>query len=139
MEVGTHSPWLSRLAGRLGHEVIVANARQVQLISAQQRKDDRMDARLLGAAGARRSRAAAAHPASQRSGRKQDLMAIRVRAALVEARTSLDECGAGGFAKAVGERLPVCDADTLVRAQDGGAGRKPASKHCAVAGAGGHR
>src|SRR6476619_6314294 len=34
MEVGTHSPWLSRLLGKLGFEVIVANARQVQLISA---------------------------------------------------------------------------------------------------------
>ena len=28
MEVGTHSPWLSRLLTGLGFEVIVANARQ---------------------------------------------------------------------------------------------------------------
>ncbi len=27
LEVGTHSPWVSRLLSRLGHEVIVANAR----------------------------------------------------------------------------------------------------------------
>src|SRR5512136_2599630 len=27
MEVGTHSPWVSRLLKSLGHEVIVANAR----------------------------------------------------------------------------------------------------------------
>jgi hypothetical protein len=27
MEVGTHSPWVSRLLSQLGHEVIVANAR----------------------------------------------------------------------------------------------------------------
>ena len=26
-EVGTHSPWVSRLLQRLGHEVLVANAR----------------------------------------------------------------------------------------------------------------
>ena len=33
IEVGTHSPWLSRLLKNLGHEVIVANARQVKLLS----------------------------------------------------------------------------------------------------------
>ena len=31
LEVGTHSPWISRLLSRLGHEVIVANPRQVKL------------------------------------------------------------------------------------------------------------
>jgi len=31
LEVGTHSPWVSRLLKSLGHEVIVANARQVKL------------------------------------------------------------------------------------------------------------
>jgi transposase len=47
MEVGTHSPWLSRLLTGLGHEVIVANARQVRLITESTRKDDKLDARLL--------------------------------------------------------------------------------------------
>jgi transposase len=42
LEVGTHSPWVSRLLSKLGHEVIVANARQVKLISASSRKDDRL-------------------------------------------------------------------------------------------------
>jgi transposase len=28
LEIGTHSPWISRLLSDLGHEVIVANARQ---------------------------------------------------------------------------------------------------------------
>src|ERR1700693_803366 len=46
LEVGTHSPWLSRLLSSLGFEVIVANARQVRLISDSSRKNDRMDARL---------------------------------------------------------------------------------------------
>jgi hypothetical protein len=31
-EIGTHSPWISRLLSELGHEVIVANARKVRLI-----------------------------------------------------------------------------------------------------------
>ena len=47
LEVGTHSPWLSRLLSSFGHQVIVANARQVQLISASSRKDDRLDAQML--------------------------------------------------------------------------------------------
>jgi len=42
IEVGTHSPWVSRLLSSFGHEVIVANARQVKLISASSRKDDRL-------------------------------------------------------------------------------------------------
>jgi transposase len=43
---------------------------------------------------------------------QQHLLAIRVRAALVDARTSLVNA-ARGFAKASGERLPACDADSL--------------------------
>src|SRR5262252_9130134 len=38
IEVGTHSPWVSRLLGNLGHEVIVANPRQVKLITESSRK-----------------------------------------------------------------------------------------------------
>jgi transposase len=29
LEVGTHSPWVSRLLSSLGHEVIIANPRQL--------------------------------------------------------------------------------------------------------------
>lgn len=32
LETGTHSPWMSRLLSELGHEVIVAHARDVRLI-----------------------------------------------------------------------------------------------------------
>ena len=44
IEVGTHSPWVTRLLQSLGHEVIVANPRQVKLITESSRKDDRLDA-----------------------------------------------------------------------------------------------
>jgi hypothetical protein len=47
IEVGPHSPWVSRLLSGLGHEVIVANARQVKLISTSSRKNDRLDAQVL--------------------------------------------------------------------------------------------
>ena len=47
METGTHSPWVSRLLTALGHEVIVAHAQKVRLITKSRRKDDRLDARSL--------------------------------------------------------------------------------------------
>jgi len=47
METGTHSPWVSRLVAQLGHEVIVAHAQKVELITKSTRKDDRHDAETL--------------------------------------------------------------------------------------------
>jgi transposase len=41
LEIGTHSPWISRLLNELGHEVIVANARKVRLIGESRKKDIR--------------------------------------------------------------------------------------------------
>jgi transposase len=37
LEVGTHSPWVSRLIASCGHEVVVANARKVKAISGAAR------------------------------------------------------------------------------------------------------
>src|ERR1700719_1636121 len=37
LETGTHSPWVSRLLTALGHEVIVAHAQKVQLITKSKR------------------------------------------------------------------------------------------------------
>jgi transposase len=47
LEIGAHSPWISRLLSELGHEVIVANARKVRLIGESRKKDDRLDAQTL--------------------------------------------------------------------------------------------
>lgn len=47
MEIGTHSPWLSRLLGKLGHEVLVANACKLRLIHQNNQKSDVVDAELL--------------------------------------------------------------------------------------------
>src|SRR6266851_3421750 len=47
IEVGTHSPWVSRLLRSWGHEVIVANPRRVRLITESSRKNDKLDARSL--------------------------------------------------------------------------------------------
>lgn len=111
LEVGTHSPWLSRLLAGLGHEVIVANARQLQLISASSRKDDRVDAETL--ARLARVDPQLLRPIRHRSEEAQKhLTVIRVRAALLEARTALVN-SARGLAKALGERLPKCDPDSV--------------------------
>ncbi len=47
MEVGTHSPWISELLAGEGCEVFVANARKLRAIYANERKCDRLDARML--------------------------------------------------------------------------------------------
>jgi transposase len=47
IEVGTHSPWVSRLLEECGHEVLVANARKLHLIYGNKRKSDKLDAENL--------------------------------------------------------------------------------------------
>src|ERR1700689_4447708 len=88
LEVGTHSPWISRLLNAMGHEVIVANPRQLKLITESSRKNDRVDAEML--ARLARVDPKLLRPIRHRSEEAQmDLMVIRARAALVEARTAL--------------------------------------------------
>jgi len=88
LEVGTHSPWIAALASDLGHEVIVANARKVALISQGGRKSDRVDAEAL--ARLARTDARLLSPIRHRGqAARRDLMLIRSRDALVAARTQL--------------------------------------------------
>lgn len=106
LEVGTHSPWVSRHLARLGHEVIVANARRVRLISESTRKSDKLDAKTL--ARLARIDPQLLSPIRHRSEQAQaDLIMIRARAALVEARTALIN-SVRGLTKSYGERLPSC-------------------------------
>jgi transposase len=107
LEIGTHSPWISRLLSELGHEVIVANARKVRLIGESRRKDDRLDAQTL--ARLARIDPELLYPVKHRSARAQaDLMMIRARAGLVRARTGLVNT-ARGLAKSYGQRLRGCN------------------------------
>jgi transposase len=106
LETGTHSPWLSRLLTELGHEVIVAHAQKVELITKSNRKDDRHDAQTL-ARLARFDRKLLG-PIRHRSAKAQiHLTVIRARAELVSARTALVNA-ARGLVKSFGERLPKC-------------------------------
>ncbi len=107
LEIGTHSPWISRLLGDLGHEVIVANARKVRLIGESRKKDDRLDAQTL--ARLARIDPELLYPVKHRSAQAQaDLTLIRARAGLVRARTGLVNA-ARGLAKSYGERLRGCN------------------------------
>jgi hypothetical protein len=51
LEVGAHSPWVSRAAARAGHDVIVANPRRVRMIAENASKSDGVDAELLARLG----------------------------------------------------------------------------------------
>src|SRR5947207_7460096 len=103
LETGMHSPWVSRLLSGLGHEVIVAHARNVRLIGESRRKDDRLDAQAL--ARLARIDPQLLSPIQHRSVQAQaDLSVIRARYALVRARTAL-VCAARGLTKSFGERI----------------------------------
>src|SRR5436853_5469357 len=107
LETGMHSPWVSRLLSGLGHEVIVAHARNVRLIGESRRKDDRLDAQTL--ARLARIDPQLLCPVKHRSAKAQaDLTVIRARAGLVRARTALVNT-ARGLAKSYGERLRGCN------------------------------
>jgi len=107
LETGMHSPWVSRLLSELGHEVIVAHARNVRLIGESRRKDDRLDAQTL--ARLARIDPQLLSPVKHRSAKAQaDLTVIRARAGLVRARTALVNT-ARGLAKSYGERLRGCN------------------------------
>src|SRR2546427_10000470 len=113
LETGAHSPWVSRLLTELGHEVIVAHAQKVQLITKSNRKDDRHDARTL--ARLARIDPELLGPVRHRSAKAQiHLTVIRARAELVSARSGLVNA-ARGLAKAYGERLRKCGTKQVSR------------------------
>ena len=113
LEVGTHSPWVSRLLAGLGHEVIVANPRRVRLIAEGQRKTDRTDAETLARLG--RLDPALLSPVRHRGLEAQQALAVlRARDILVRTRTQLIN-HVRGAVKAAGGRLPSCSAPSFHR------------------------
>ena len=68
LEIGTHSPWVSRLLSELGHEVIVANARKVRLDRGEPQERRSAGCADAGAVGAHRSPVAISGETSQRAG-----------------------------------------------------------------------
>jgi len=112
MEVSTHSRWASQLLVRLGHDVVVANATKIHLITKSSRKNDRVDARTL----ARLARAdrQLLHPIQHRSDEAQQVLALlRARESLIAVRTKMINC-VRGLVKPMGARIPRCDAEVFV-------------------------
>jgi transposase len=111
LETGTHANWVHDVLVKTGHEVIVANARKLRAISANERKCDRRDARILADLG--RTHVRLLSPVAVRPEQvRRDLTLVRSRAALVEIRTALVN-SVRGLAKSSGVRLPKCSAESL--------------------------
>jgi transposase len=111
LETGTHSPWISRLLEELGHEVVVANARELRKIHQSTRKNDRNDAETL--ARLARVDPQLLCPVQHRSAEMQaDLGVARVRDGLVRARSRLIAT-VRTVMKTAGHRMASCSADSF--------------------------
>lgn len=112
VEVGTHSPWVSRVLESLGHQVIVANARRVALIHRNKRKNNRIDAEFLARLG--RADKELLFPIHHRGAEAQaDLAALRTRDVLTRSRSGLIN-HVRGMSKSFGVRIPKCSAEAFV-------------------------
>src|SRR5215469_6527169 len=88
LEVGCHSPWISRQLKAEGFEVIVANPRRVRLVAESDKKSDRFDAEQLARLG--RLDPGLLSPIVHRGERAQrDRVLLLARDGLVRARTLL--------------------------------------------------
>src|ERR687890_1336654 len=111
IEVGTHSPWVSRLLEECGHEVLIANPRKTRLIYGEKRKTDKLDAQKL----ARLARAdpELLYPVKHRGAQSQAHLAlIHSRDALIRSRIQLIN-HVRGTVKSFGARLPKCSAESF--------------------------
>ena len=117
MEVGTHSPWVSRLVSELGHEALVANPRRLRWIYQNRGKGDRVDARSLARVG--RFDPKLLSPVEHRpEGMAQDLAVLRTRDVLVRTRVKLIN-HVRGAVKATGDRLGKCSTRTFAEKASG--------------------
>jgi transposase len=104
LEASAQSVWISRELKRLGHEVIVANPRELKWIASSDTKNDPVDARKLALLARADVRLLA--PIEHRSAEQQaELAVIRGRDAILRARTLLIN-SARSIAKGFGVRLP---------------------------------
>lgn len=113
LEVGTHSPWISRLLEALGHEVIVANPSEVFGGRRRKKKNDRIDAAFLARQG--RADPSLLYPVQHRGlEAQQDLALLKARDQLVKLRTETIN-HVRGAVKATGGRIPKCSAEAFAQ------------------------
>ena len=105
LEAGTQSGWIARLLRHFGHQVVVANPRDLAAVTSSKKKSDRNDAEKL----ARLARAdlKLLNPTYVRSLESaRDAISLRARDGFVRARTQLVNV-ARSLAKIEGQRLPA--------------------------------
>jgi transposase len=122
LETGAHARWMAACLASMGHEVLVANARKLRLITDNDTKSDKLDACRLALLA--RADPRLLHPVKLRGRQAQaDLAVLKAREALVQERTKLinhvrgvlKSFGAGlkkgvsskAFAKAAADCVPV--------------------------------
>jgi transposase len=113
MEAGTHSIWISEQLQELGHEVIVANVRELRAISHSDRKSDQVDAEKL--ARYARLDPEIPRPIAHRTVEQQEaLTLIRARNLIVRLRTAAVN-GVRGLTKSCGHRMPASTTGTFAK------------------------
>jgi transposase len=106
IEAGTHARWVARVLKEMGHEVIVANPRELRALTHSAKKNDGEDARKL----ARYARADVGllKPVQLRSEAVQkELLKLQTRDVLVRTRAHLTST-VRGLVKGFGARVPKC-------------------------------
>src|SRR6202042_2631577 len=104
MEAGTHSIWTSAQLQELGHEVIVANVRDLRAISHSDRKSDQVDAEKL--ARYARLDPNILRPIAHRTVQQQEaLTLVRARDLMVRLRPPAVNA-LRGLTKSCGYRMP---------------------------------
>ena len=110
LETGSHSRWMARVARECGHQVIVANARELRLIYAGTNKTDRVDAVKL--ARLARVDPALLKPIRHRGDREHaDLAVIGARELLGVEAINLVR----GTVKSNGSRVATCASTSFTR------------------------
>jgi transposase len=105
LEAGTHSIWVSEQLQELGHDVIVANVRELRAISHSDRKSDQVDAEKL--ARYARLDPEILRPICHRTVEQQEaLTLIRARDLMVRLRTAAVNA-VRGLTKSCGHRMPA--------------------------------
>lgn len=111
MEVGTHSPWLSRLSTSTGHETLVVDPRRLRLLTENERKRDKRDAQLLAEMGRSAPQLLTlVHHRSEETHR--NLQLFRTRDLLVRQRTAA-VTAVRSMVKSLGSRLPKSTTDNF--------------------------
>ena len=113
LEAGSQSAWMARHLEASGFSVHTVDPRRVQLITKDHRKTDRRDAEMLARlGGAMPELLGRVHHRSEQA--HADLMLIRVRDHLVDARCGMVQC-VRGLAKSFGITLPAMSTQVFGR------------------------